>query len=61
MLESEESFYVSDAEGDVRLVKIYERHDALILEIGDYKVSIDTDGAYEIVDAMTLVLEGMRN
>jgi hypothetical protein len=60
MLKNEESFYVSDAEGDMMLVRIYEAYDSLVVEVGEFSMSIDSDGAYEIVDALTMVLESME-
>ena len=60
MLKNEESFYVSDTEGDMMLVRVYEAYDSLIVEVGEFSMSIDSDGAYEIVDALTMVLENME-
>ena len=60
MLKNEESFYVSDTEGDMMLVRVYEAYNSLIVEVGEFSMSIDSDGAYEIVDALTMVLENME-
>jgi hypothetical protein len=61
MLKNEESFYISDATGDMRLVRIYETYEGLIVEVGEFKMSIDPGSAYDIVDALTMVLQGMEN
>jgi hypothetical protein len=60
VFKNEESFYVSDAHGDMRLIRIYEHHDTLMFEVGkDFKLSIDADGVYDIIDALTMVLESI--
>ena len=56
MIENKKSFYVTDDEGDALLVEIEEHYGMLNVTVGDkFIMSLDPDGAYDFVDALTIL------
>ena len=62
MFNNSKSLYIESGDGDVEAVEIYEHHGKIMIEIGDsFRISIHSNDAFDIADALTLVANGIQS
>tara|TARA_A100001011_G_C14320635_1_gene850438 strand:- start:5162 stop:5350 length:189 start_codon:yes stop_codon:yes gene_type:complete len=62
MIENHESAYITNSEGDTYLFEVREKHGFVNISFGDkFVLAVPPEDAFELVDALTMVLSEMRN
>lgn len=58
---NKKEFYLETVTGDLLLVEVQEHHGCVVLTIGDKRYDLTPDASFDLVDAITMVANGVES